>query len=89
MLPHIATMDLLSNRDMETQLSLLRKYRAAYNRLPRLNVTAFNLNSAVPLELTEQLLDLGCIHYEHWGEDNYGSSFSMEESIPTLRTNYR
>lgn len=82
------TMNLLSNRDIQTQLGLVRKYSAAYGRLPKLNITAFNITSAVPLELTEQLLTLGYVYYEHSSGTTYISSFSMTDPIPTLGTRY-
>lgn len=82
---HPLTVKLLPTQDIESSLVILMKYKGAYGRLPRLNITPFNLTSSVSLDLTKRLLDLGYSHSEqHRPPYIVMGSFSMKQPIPCL-----
>ena len=81
---HILTVELLPTKDIESSLAMLREYKAAYGRLPKLDITAFN-HSSVSQDLTKLLLDLGYSMYEHEHPGmRFEDTFSMERPIPPL-----
>ena len=84
---HVITITLLSTRPLEPQIEILAKYKAAYGRLPKLDITAFNKSSAVPEALISQLLDLGYTLYEHVKPRMISSArIDAKRGIPQLGT---
>ena len=82
---HVLTVKLLPVRDIQSSLAILMDYKAAYGRLPKLDITPYNLTSSVPPDLTKRLLDLGYSIYEHHRPRIIVSSpFSMTRPIPSL-----
>ena len=80
---HVLTVKLLPTQDIESSLMMLIKYKSAYGRLPKLNITPFNRTSSVPLDLTKRLLDLGYTLFEHHRPSGlYSRPFSMKRPIP-------
>ena len=82
---HVLTVKLLPTQEIESSLAVIMVYKAAYGRLPKLNITPFNLTSTVSPDLTKRLLDLGYNIYEHHHPQCiYQNDFSMEQPIPSL-----
>lgn len=82
---HVLTVKLLPIQDIENSLVMLMKYKGAYGRLPKLNITPFNLTSSVSLDLTKRLLDLGYSLFEHHRPLTiFRGPFSMKRPIPCL-----
>ena len=82
---HVLTVKLLPTQDIESSLVMLGRYKSAYGRLPKLNITAFSLMSSVSLVLTKRLLDLGYTYIENdilLG--TYTRPFSMKQPILCL-----
>ena len=82
---HVLTVKVLPTQKIESSLAVITDYKAAYGRLPKLDITPFNLTSSVSPDLTKRLLDLGYTIYEHnrptW---IFQGPFSMERPIPSL-----
>ena len=82
---HVLTVKLLPMEEIESSLAVIMDYKAAYGRLPKLDITPFNLTSAVSPDLTKCLLDLGYNIYEHHRPMCiFQRPFSMEQTIPSL-----
>ena len=81
----VLTVKLLPTREIESSLAVIMDYKAAYGRLPKLDITPFNLTSSVSPDLTKRLLDLGYNIYEHDRPTCiFQRPFSMERPIPSL-----
>ena len=82
---HVLTVKVLPTQKIESSLAVITDYKAAYGRLPKLDITPFNLTSSVSPDLTKRLLDLGYNIYEHnrptW---IFQGPFSMQRPIPSL-----
>ena len=82
---HVLTVKLLPVQDIQSSLAILMDYKAAYGRLPKLDITPYNLTSSASPDLTKRLLDLGYSVYEHHRPRSIvSSSFSMTRLIPSL-----
>ena len=82
---HVLTVKLVPVQDIQSSLAILMDYKAAYGRLPKLDITPYNLTSSVSPDLTKRLLGLGYSVYEHHRPRSIVSSpFSMERPIPSL-----
>ena len=80
---YVLTVKLLPFQEIESSLLILMKYKGAYGRLPKLNITSFTLTSSISLDLTKRLLDLGYSLVEfHRPSCIMSGPFSMERPIP-------
>ena len=82
---HVLTVKLLPTQEIESSLAVIMDYKAAYGRLPKLDITPFNLTSSVSPDLTKRLLEMGYNSYEHHRPRFiYQDYFSIERPIPSL-----